>query len=91
MRYEEIENIVFTDLNGRTAEIKDMREYKEQQLDFSLSIKNKELPDEIASREEVYGQNAESESYKIVDFNRVIFFDSDFDMDKISKIEIPIQ
>lgn len=90
MRYEQIGSVSFTDRNNRTVEIKDMREYPGYEILNSLKITSEDKFDEIASRPEVYGEDSEDESYKIVDFNRVELFDNDFDLSRIRRVNLPL-
>lgn len=89
MRYELVDTIAFTDVNGKTRNIKDMREYEEQVLSSFVNINGSEFIDEIATREEFYGESSEFEIYKIVDHNIIKLFESGFDLNKIKKLEIP--
>lgn len=90
MRYEQIDNISFTNRDNKTIEIKDIREYPSYEILSSLKISSEDKFDEIASRPEIYGEDSEDESYKIVDFNIVKLFDNDFDLSKIQRIDLPI-
>ena len=90
MRYETIENITFTNISGKSIEIKDIRPYPEYQLMVSLLIKAEDEIDEIASRKEIYGDSAEDQTYKIIDFNIVKLFENDFDLQKLTRLSIPI-
>jgi len=90
MRYEQIDSVSFTNRNNKTVEIKDMREYPVYEILSSLKIVSEDKFDEIASRPEVYGNDAEDESYKITDFNIIKLFDNDFDLSKIQRINLPV-
>lgn len=89
MRYIPIDTISFTDSNGRTVNIKDMREYEDQQTLKIIKTKKNDKIDEIASRQDIYGNDGEIESYRIVDYNIVKLHDVEFDMAKIETLEIP--
>lgn len=90
MRYEEVDTVSFTTVDGESYELKDMREYDD--LDTSISIKvgsGKHL-DEIASRDEIYGEDAEYECYKLFNQNKIKLFENGFDVTKLSKLDIPL-
>jgi hypothetical protein len=89
MRYETVENITFTDVNRKSRIIKDMREYETQNIVAAVNVLNSRFIDEIATREEIYGDGSEFEIYKIVDQNIVKLFDARFNLEKIKKLEIP--
>lgn len=90
MRYASVRNISFTTKENNVFELKDMREYPGYSLWFSLKLSSGDFVDEIASREEVYGDEGEMNSFKIVDFNIVNLFEKDFDLDKLKKIDVPL-
>ena len=89
MRYELVDTIPFTDINSKTTNIKDMREYEDQIIVATVNVNSSLFVDEIATREEFYGPESEFESYKIVDQNIIKLFESDFNLTKIKKMEIP--
>lgn len=92
MRYQNIADITFRNANGKSLILKDMREYpKVQTTMVNLSnVKEFDKIDEIATRTEIYGAEAESESYKIFDANIVNLFDNRFNMAKIKNLSIPL-
>jgi len=89
MRYEAIDTVPFTTIDGKTNNIKDIREYEILEILSFLNLRGEDLIDEIATREEFYGSGSEFDSYKIVDQNIVILFDNDFNLSKIKKLGIP--
>jgi hypothetical protein len=90
MRYEPINTISFINKNGVTVNIKDIREYPPYETYLSLNIKAEDKIDEIATRFEIYGDEAEGESYKIIDNNIIKLFEANFKLDKIKKLDIPL-
>lgn len=90
MRYEIIDNISFTNRENVTVNIKDFREYPDYTTFVALKIKQGDRIDEIASRLEVYGNEAEADSYKIVDNNIIKLFENDFDLTKLLKLDISL-
>jgi len=89
MRYVDIENITFTDINGNSFEIKDIRPIPEQQLLTSLKLSKNDFIDEIASRPSIYGDGAEDLTFKIVDLNIIKIVESKFNFDNIRTLKIP--
>lgn len=90
MRYFNIDTVSFNDRSGRVTPVKDIRPIPEQQINFEVVIKESDLLDEIASREEIYGSGSEDLSYKIFDANIVELFESGFDISKIRRLKIPV-
>lgn len=91
MRYIIIDNISFTTINNQTVNIKDIREYPEYTKSIGLTIRSNDRIDEIASRRDIYGDGAEDQSYKIIDFNIVKLYENNFDLSKLKELEIPNQ
>ena len=89
MRYQEVENVVFTNKDGNSFTIKDMREYPEYTTLLPLEIDENVMVDEIASRPEIYGLGAEDQSFKIFEHNKVKIFEARFMLSKLSKVDIP--
>ena len=85
-----IKNIVFTDKYGTSYTIKSMREYPVYQHWQQVNITSKDDMDEIASRKEIYGEEAENLYYMIAEFNMPILFDSRFDTTNIRTLNIPL-
>ena len=90
MRYETVDTIPFTNHNNKTYSIKDRREYPDYEKLLSVVITNDDKIDELASRNEAYGDGGEDKSYKIVDYNIVNLFEADFSLSKINSLEIPV-
>lgn len=90
MRFIPVDSVSFTTINDKSVEIKDMREYSDQQLKQHLKVKEEDRVDEIASRETIYGEEAENQAYKIVDMNIVKMFESDFTFNNVNSIDIPL-
>ncbi len=91
MRYIGIEDIEFTDINGNTVVVKDMREYSDYNLMAIIKINENDMLDEIACRDEVYGEGNESMSYAIFEMNREKITENDFSLSKIKSLMIPMQ
>lgn len=90
MRYEPVDTVAFNDPLRGEISIKDRREYPDYTTFITILINEDDLIDEIASRDEIYGADGEDESYKIVDNNIVKLFEADFNLIKLTKLEIPV-
>ena len=90
MRYINIENVSFTRLDGNSYQIKDFRPYPAYTKQMTLQINSNDAIDEIITRKDFLGNNSESESYRIVDFNIVKLYEAKFDLSKIRKLDIPV-
>jgi len=86
MRYIQINNISFTDVNGKRYAIKDIRPIPEYVKLKTIDITEKDAIDEIAERE--YG--SEDQGYKIYDMNIVKLLEVDFDLIRMKRIEVPV-
>ena len=89
MRYEETDTIKFTTIDGKELSIKDIREYESLESVAKINVYDSKFIDEIATREDVYGEESEFESYKIADQNIVNLFENSFDITKIKTLGIP--
>ena len=90
MRYINIDTISFTNKNGVTVPIKDKRPIPEEQISFELKISDDTDLDEIASRADVFGEDAEDLSYRIFDANIIEIVENGYDLSKIRKLSIPL-
>jgi len=90
MRYIPVDNVTFTNAQGKNVDIKTMREYPTYETMVVLKINSNAKLDEIASRKSIYGVEGEGESYKIFDHNRVRLMEVWCEMDKIKKLDIPL-
>jgi len=89
-RYADVDTITFTDVNGNSYPVKDIREISTQTLAFEIDKNENDLLDEIASRREVYGDFGEVQSWRIFDLNIAEFAEVDFDLSKIKRVKIPV-
>ena len=88
-RLFELETISFTDRDGRTIGIKEIREIPVVIEAFKLDLNQGDELDEIASRDDIFGEGSEFEAYKIADANIAALVDADFDLNKLRKLIIP--
>jgi hypothetical protein len=87
----QVPNITFTDINGKTYTIKDIRPIVPAASSFSVDKRADELLDSIAVRPEVFGDGGEDKVYKLFDQNSVAIVDANFDLTQIRKVRIPIE
>ena len=90
MRYNSIDNITFTDYNGDSFLLKDIRPIPNEAISFSINPSGDIDLDEVASRKEVYGDLAEDQSYRIFDANIVKLVENDFNNKMLNEIKIPL-
>ncbi len=89
-RYQDVDTVIFTDINGKKYPVKDIRPISSQTQAFEIDIKEGDLLDEVASRKEIYGDFAENQAWRIFDLNIVELAQVNYDMSKIKKLKIPI-
>jgi hypothetical protein len=90
MRYLEIANVSFTNALGKTYNIKDLREFPNNQTKaMTIKLKKGDSLDEIANRRDIYGADSEISIYQIFDFNKVAITEAGFDLDKLKSLDIP--
>jgi len=89
-RYSDIDTITFTDVNGNSYPVKDIRLISSQTFALEIDRSEHDLLDEIASRREIYGDFGEVQSWRIFDLNIVKFTEANFSLTKIKRIKIPV-
>ena len=89
MRYQNIENINFETIDERIVVIKDKRQIPDYNIVTTIQKDEKELLDEIAIKEEIYGEGNEDLSYLLFEANQKELIEVDFDLTKIKEIKIP--
>lgn len=89
-RFADVETINFTAADKTTYPVKDSRSISDQVLSFEIDKNENDLLDEVASRQEVYGNFGEIQSWRIFDLNIVKLTESNFDLTKINRLKIPI-
>jgi hypothetical protein len=90
MRYQQIDNLLFTTIRGKTVQIKDMRELPSYQTLAEYKMQDGDDLDEIVSREIYYGSNAESATYLLAEHNAVKLWESKFDVSALRTVKIPV-
>lgn len=87
MRYFNVQDIIFTNAGNEQFLVKDMREFPDD-YEYRMTVSTgafKKL-DLIAAMETAYKD--ESQSYKIMDYNKVDLVNNFFDLEKMKRIKI---
>lgn len=90
MWMSDTENISFLWLDGYTYNLKDMRVYPSYDKFIKIPLKQTDKLDEIASRGEIFGSDAESYSYLLFEANVEKITENDFDLNKLHELRVPI-
>lgn len=89
MRYIGISNIVFEHENNRFVEVKDMYDIPEYEISVDTAVMKNSMLDEIVSRDNVYGEDAEYLAYKLFEANIIQIVDYNFTLNGLSRIKVP--
>jgi len=89
MRYFNQTDIVFIDKDGISYQIKETRKIESLATAIDISINEGDTLDEIATRRNILGDNAEHLIYKIFDHNIVEIVEAGYDLDKMKSLRIP--
>ena len=89
MRYQSIGTFIYIDINGKEFNVKKFRPIEKFKTLFELPVDSKVFFDEIASRDDVFGSNSETNIYKLTDHNMIQIYSNNFDTSKIKKVRIP--
>ena len=89
-RYNDIDIIIFTDKNGNSFPVKDIRPIPSNPIALSVVITNETDIDEVASRSDIYGDLAEDQTSRIFDANIIKLTENNFDVSKLSELKIPV-
>ena len=90
MRYLEINTISFTNKDGNTFPVKDIRPIPSESVSLALPVVDETMLDEIASRSDIYGEFGEDQTYRIFDANVVKLLENNFDVSKLAEVRIPL-
>lgn len=90
MRYINADEHSFTSADGVTAAVKDILPVAPSATSFlTVACDSQTSLDEISSREDIYGEGAESSAYKIFDENIVEIVEAGFDLSKLRTLRVP--
>jgi hypothetical protein len=90
MRYQNVEDVTFTTIDGEDIIIKGRREIPEYQTMTTAQKVNGELMDEIITRPELYGEGNEDLAYLIFEANQKEIIEADFNLNKLTEVKIPL-
>lgn len=91
MRYQEVDSIAFTNVNGVSRLIKDKREFPSYNLQRTIKVSALDELDEICTREEMFGDDSEDLNYKLFEANAEKILDANLDFTNIRTLGIPIK
>lgn len=89
-RYITVPDIIFTDINGKEYMVKDVRPIADEPTAIEIDVQEGDLMDEVASRQEVYGEFGEAQSYRIFDQNIVELTENNFNIGRLKRLRIPL-
>ena len=69
--------------------IKDIRQFPNYVRSHNIPITEKDSLDEIATRKDIYGDDAEDEYYRIFEFNAALLIDNGLKLINIGSLDIP--
>lgn len=90
MRYMGIADYEFLDTMGRLVTVKEMRDIPKYTVGMSVNKEAEDDLDEIASRNYIFGEDGERDSYALHEANITQLLDARFDYARLKKIAIPI-
>lgn len=90
MRYFREPDVVFTNANGVSVTLKETRELEELETATEIEVHENDMLDEIATKRDVYGENAEALVYKLFDANAVEIIESGYNLGRVGKLKIPL-
>ena len=85
----EVPLVPFTWQDGMTYSIRDIKVVPSYEDVVEISLSQNDKLDEVASRMEIYGQDAEDLTYLLFEANIVQVTENNFDLNKIHKLRIP--
>lgn len=89
MRNVQTPIISFTDANGNIFPVRDITDIPVYQTVLNLPAQKGMMPDELVTRAQFAGANAEFLTYKIIEANAVNLLEEDFDFTHLRSIIIP--
>jgi hypothetical protein len=89
MRYFNIDTVVYETADSKKVNVKELRPLYSAPFRFRVKLKEERTLDEIAVRDEVYGESAELETYKLFDYNATKIIEQQGDLTRIESLEVP--
>jgi len=90
MRYLNSPTFNFTDINGNTYSLYQMREIPAYQISGVIPKLDQEDFDEIFTRPEIAWDNMEGAVFQLHEANIVAILDAKFDYSKLRSIKVPV-
>lgn len=90
MRYSSVPDLSFTDVNGKSFNVKDIRPITKFEQGISVDYQQGAIVSEIITRPEYYGKNTEDLTWAVVDANIEILVENNFDLTKIRSLFLPV-
>ena len=89
MRYMSVPTVSFTDANGVTRAVKEMREIPTYASSSTVQLSSGDMLDEVYSRDQIAAENSEGDSYKLHETNVVAIVEARFDYSILKSVRIP--
>ena len=89
-RYNDIDTITFTNKDGNSFPVKDIRPIPVEPVGVVVSVVGDTFIDEVSSRPEIYGDLGEDQSYRIFDANVIKLVENDFNVVGLNELKVPI-
>lgn len=90
MIFDDVAIISFNDELGNTFPVRDKKDIGTYQTATIIDNIQGSMLDDIASRQEIYGDGSEDLSYILFEANIIDIVENDFDEGKLKKLIIPI-
>lgn len=89
-RYTTTDLITFTNYNGKTFQVRDIRLIPEYTTLIKYQYQQNEFFDEIMSRPEYYGDGNENLAYAMTEANKEVIVENNFDLTTVRELIIPV-
>lgn len=81
--------VSFVDADGKTRSVREITDLESYTTIVNLKNLKGNMPDEIVTRRDYAGENAEDLTYRLIEANIVELFDNGLDFSKINPVRIP--
>lgn len=90
MRYLNADDVTFTSPDGKAVSLKDtLPMVGRSDSFFEVECSPGVALDEVATRQEAYGDGMEASAYRVFEENAVEIFEARLDMGKVSRLRVP--
>lgn len=90
MRFNSVPTITFTDVDGDSFSVKDIRPVSTFNQGMSAGYQQGTVLSELITRPEYYGKNTEDLTWAVVDANIEKLVENNFDFTKIRELFLPV-